>query len=41
MLDRYDQDLWYQSSADYESYARSTYVREKRLIERLGLAKKG
>jgi len=41
VLDRYDQDLWYQSSADYESYARSTYVREKRLIERLGLAKKG
>jgi len=41
VLDRYDQDLWYQSSADYESYARSTYVREKRLIERLGLAQKG
>jgi tripartite-type tricarboxylate transporter receptor subunit TctC len=39
-LERYDQDLWYQSSADYESYARATYVREKRLIERLGLARK-
>jgi len=41
VLDRYDQDLWYQSSADYESYARATYVKEKRLIERLGLARKG
>jgi tripartite-type tricarboxylate transporter receptor subunit TctC len=40
VLDRYDQDLWYQSSADYESYARATYVKEKRLIERLGLARK-
>jgi len=40
MLDRYDQDLWYQSSADYESYARATYVKEKRLIERLGLERK-
>jgi len=40
VLDRYDQDLWYRSSADYESYARATYVKEKRLIERLGLARK-
>jgi tripartite-type tricarboxylate transporter receptor subunit TctC len=40
ILDRYDQDLWYQSSADYESYARATYVKEKRLIERLGLERK-
>lgn len=39
VLERYDQDLWYQSSADYESYARATYVKEKRLIERLGLAR--
>jgi len=39
VLDRYDQDLWYQSSADYEIYARATYVKEKRLIERLGLAR--
>jgi tripartite-type tricarboxylate transporter receptor subunit TctC len=41
ILDRYDQDLWYQSSAEYESYARATYVKEKRLIERLGLERKG
>ena len=41
VLDRYDQDLWYQASAEYESYARATYVKEKRLIERLGLASEG
>jgi tripartite-type tricarboxylate transporter receptor subunit TctC len=40
VLERYDQDLWYQASADYESYARATYVKEKRLIERLGMARK-
>jgi tripartite-type tricarboxylate transporter receptor subunit TctC len=40
VLERYDQDLWVQSSADYESYARATYVKEKRLIERLGMARK-
>lgn len=40
VLERYDQDLWYTSSADYESYARATYVKEKRLIERLGLERK-
>ncbi len=37
VLERYDQDLWYMGSADYAAYARLTYVKEKRLIERLGM----
>jgi len=37
VLERYDQDLWYMNTADYTAYARATYVKEKRLIERLGM----
>lgn len=38
-LERYDQDLCYRSSADYAEYARQTFVKERALMERLGLAK--
>jgi tripartite-type tricarboxylate transporter receptor subunit TctC len=39
VLERYDQEPWYRNSEDYANYARSTYIKEKRLIERLGLAR--
>lgn len=38
-LERYDQELWYKSSAEYAEYARQTFSRERALMERLGLAK--
>ncbi|HEX2542759.1 MAG TPA: tripartite tricarboxylate transporter substrate binding protein [Caldimonas sp.] len=40
LLDQLNQDAWYRSGADYEKWARETLVRDKALIERLGLAAK-
>lgn len=39
-LEKYNQPLWYLSSEDYSKWAREQYERERRLIERIGLAKK-
>lgn len=39
-LEKFNQPLWYQSSEDYTKWAREQFERERRLIERLGLAKK-
>jgi len=39
-LEKYNQPLWYQSSEDYTKYARDQFERERRVIERIGLAKK-
>ena len=40
VLEQLSQPVWYKSSADYASWARETLVKEKALIERLGLAAK-
>ena len=40
VLDQLNQPTWYKSSADYASWARETFSKEKGLIERLGLAAK-
>jgi len=40
LLAQLSQDLWYQSSEAYAQWVRSTYVKEKRFIEKLGLAAK-
>jgi tripartite-type tricarboxylate transporter receptor subunit TctC len=40
VLDQLDQELWYQSSEDYTKYARETLLKERALIERLGLLAK-
>jgi tripartite-type tricarboxylate transporter receptor subunit TctC len=34
-----NQEVWYRSGEDYARWARETYVKDKRLIERLGLVK--
>jgi tripartite-type tricarboxylate transporter receptor subunit TctC len=34
-LEKYDQELWYKSSADYSDYARETFAAEKATMERL------
>jgi tripartite-type tricarboxylate transporter receptor subunit TctC len=39
-LEKFNQPVWYQSSADYAKFAREQYAKEGALIERLGLAKK-
>lgn len=39
-LEKYNQPLWYLSSEDYSKWAREQYEHERRLIERIGLAKK-
>lgn len=38
-LDRYDQDPWYKSTAEYTEYARTTFAKERALMERLGLTR--
>jgi tripartite-type tricarboxylate transporter receptor subunit TctC len=38
LLDQLNQDLWYRNGDDYARWARETYVKDKALIERLGLA---
>lgn len=40
LLDQLNQDLWYRNGDDYAKWARETYVKDKALIERLGLAAK-
>jgi tripartite-type tricarboxylate transporter receptor subunit TctC len=40
LLDQLNQDLWYRSGDDYAKWARETFVKDKALIERLGLAAK-
>jgi tripartite-type tricarboxylate transporter receptor subunit TctC len=40
LLAQLSQDLWYQSSDAYAQWVRVTYVKEKRFIEKLGLAAK-
>ena len=41
VLDKYDQSVIYLNTAAYTKFARESYVSEKALIERLGLAGKG
>ena len=40
VLDQLNQPTWYKNSADYASWARDTFGKEKGLIDRLGLAAK-
>lgn len=40
VLDQLDQEPWYQSSDNYARYARETFLKERALIERLGLLAK-
>ena len=40
VLDQLNQPTWYKNSADYASWARETFGKEKGLIDRLGLAAK-
>ena len=40
VLEQLNQPVWYKNSADYAAWARDTLVKEKPLIERLGLAAK-
>ena len=40
LLDQLNQDVWYRSGDDYAKWARETFVKDKALIERLGLAAK-
>jgi tripartite-type tricarboxylate transporter receptor subunit TctC len=40
VLTQLNQEAWYRSGDDYARWAREVYVKDKRLIERLGLAAK-
>ncbi len=40
LLAELNQDVWYRSGEDYAKWARETFVKDKALIERLGLAAK-
>jgi len=40
LLDQLNQEAWYRSGDDYAAWARETFVKDKALIERLGLAAK-
>ena len=40
LLEQLNQDAWYRSGDDYAKWARETFVKDKVLIERLGLAAK-
>jgi len=40
LLEQLNQDAWYRSGDDYLKWARESYVKDKALIERLGLAAK-
>ncbi len=40
LLEQLNQDAWYRSGDDYAKWARETFVKDKALIERLGLAAK-
>lgn len=40
VLDQLNQPVWYKNSADYAAWARDTFAKERRLIEKLGLLAK-
>jgi len=40
VLAQLNQDMWYRTGADYKAWAEATFVKDKKLIERLGLAAK-
>jgi hypothetical protein len=40
VLEQLNQPVWYKNSADYGTWARETFGKERALIERLGLAGK-
>ena len=40
IMDQLNQSVWYRSGKDYEKWARETYIKDRALIERLGLAVK-
>lgn len=40
VLDQLNQPVWYKNTADYAAWARDTFARERRLIEKLGLLAK-
>ena len=40
LLEQLNQEAWYRSGDDYAAWARETFVKDKALIERLGLATK-
>ena len=40
VMDQLNQEVWYRSGEAYARWARETYVKDKRLIERLGMAMK-
>ena len=40
VMEQLNQEVWYRSGEDYAKWARETYVKDKALIERLGLAAK-
>jgi len=40
VLAQLNQDMWYQSGADFRAWAEKTYAREQAIIERLGLVAK-
>ena len=40
LLAQLNQDLWYKNSEDYAQWARETFAKEKRLLDKLGLSTK-
>ncbi len=40
VIDQLNQSIWYKPSADYATWAKDTFGKERALIERLGLAAK-
>jgi len=40
VLDQLNQPVWYKNSADYAAWARETFAKERKLIEKLGLLAK-
>jgi len=38
VLDQLNQQAWYKTGADYQAWAKDGFVKEKALIEKLGLA---
>ena len=40
LLAQLNQDLWYKNSEDYAQWARETFAKEKRLLDKLGLSAK-
>ena len=40
MFEKYDQSVIYMNTADYDKFIREQYVKEKAMVEKLGLALK-